>query len=178
MVLAPPIVQAAAQKVNITKSITLPVKGSVNVKNNGATAAAQDLGALGEELGKRQTVDTISGGEGFFGAGVCGATTDPVHDNDTSSDNRVVVPAAAPGEPDNVVAGIIIGGQVGTPATVTVKAPELPSGESPIIALRTSAENPTEYIGLNSGLRASPSRLVFQCPAGAPDGNSFVVIGH
>lgn len=173
MVLAPPIVQAATQKVNVVKSV------SISVKNNGAIAPAQDHGALpGEDLAKRQMVDTFAGGEGFWGVGVCGAVTDPDEVDDTGSDDRVIVPAAADGEPDNVVGAILIGATVGAPAVVTVSAPTINPG-GPIIALRTSAEEPTKLVGFDSGLRASPSRLVFSCPAPAVGtGASYVVVGH
>lgn len=169
MVLAPPIVQAAAQKVNITKSITLPVKGSVSVKNNGATAAPQDWGALpGESAPKRQMVDMIAGGDGFWGVGYCG--------HPTAANRKVIVPAAEEGDPDNVVAGILIAGDGG--ATVTVKAPELPTGTTPVATFNTTATNPVQSIALPSGLRVSPSDLEFECTAGDLPTDTFIVIGH
>ena len=160
MVLAPPIVQAAAQKVNVVKSVPIAVK------NNGATAKGQQLGALEEQIGKRQMVDIIAGGDGFWGVGYCGL------ENDT-----VTVPAANPGDPDNVVAGVLIGGNGG--AVVTVKAPELPTQNNPVITLMTTASNPVQSVSLPSGLRVSPSQLVFECVAGsAAEGDSFIVLGH
>ena len=168
MVLAPPIVQAAAQKVNIVKSIPLTVKGSVSVKNNGASAPGQQLGALSEQVGKRQMVDIISGGDGFWGVGYCG--------HPTAANRTVTVPAAAPGDPDNVVAGILIGGDGG--AAVTVKAPELPTGTNPVVTLTTTATDPVQTISLPSGLRVSPSQLVFECATGDPTIDSFIVLGH
>lgn len=181
MVLAPPIVQAAAQKVNIVKSITLPVKGTVGVKNGGAiqTRDPGAFGAIPNNAGqfptKALSTSTIAGGGGLFGVGVCGATTDPDEANDTPDDNRVIVPATTGNSP-NIVTGILIGAPSASPATVTVKAPTLPSGNNPIIALRTSTEKPTEFIGLGNGLTVSPSRLVFECPAGT--GATYIVTGQ
>ena len=181
MVMAPPIVEAAVQAVRIKKSVPLPLKKNtaVKVRNNGAIAGPQQSGALPTEtLGKRQMVDVFSGGEGFWGAGFCGV-------NDTSPDpgeqegDKVTVPAAAPGQPNNVVAGIIAtSGPTGVPAAVTVKAPQLPTGDNPVVTIRTSPEQPTVSITLPSGLRVSPSALVFECQAGGPTGASFAVIGH
>jgi hypothetical protein len=177
MVLAPPIVQAAAQKVNIVKSKPLVVKkvnDPVSIAN-GAAVQSRNLGAFGE-LSNQQgqfptkaiSVATTAGGGGFHGAAGC---------SNVAADNTVTVEATEPGSPPNIVTGIMMSSPSATPMTVTVTAPDVQPG--PIIALRNSAEKPTEFIGLGNGLTVSPSDLVFQCPAGAPvAGASFVILGQ
>lgn len=184
MVLAPPIVQAASQKVNVVKSVKVGIKGTASVKELvDATSEGQDsaaLGGAGEVIPKTVNTNMVAGGEGFWGTGVCGAPggdTDP--DTDTSSDPQVTVPAATPGDPDNIISGVLLGSP--DAAIITVKAPELPSGNNPVLIFRTSAELPSQTIMLPGGLRASPSRIVLDCVAGGTypsNPATFVVMGH
>ena len=190
MILAPPIVQAAAQAVRITKSIPLPLKKGTTVKisNQGATVGTQPLGApdLGESMPKTLATSIYAGGDGFHGGGVCGS---PDMTPDTATDQDETVPAADPGKPDNVVTGVILSGPVddpaapnpSAPAVMTVKAPAL-FGNNAIITIRNSAAEPTKVLELPSGLRVSPSELKFECVAGgnlaAGKFAQFVILGH
>jgi hypothetical protein len=175
MVLAPPIVEAATQKVSVQNKPTVKkVEDPVKVAN-GSAIEVQNLGAFGALSNQNNQfptkaigVATVAGGGGFHGAGECSAV---------AADNTVTVEATGPGNNPNIVTGIIISSPSATPVTVTVTAPDVQAG--PIIALRNSAERPTEFIGFGNGLTVSPSELVFQCPAGAPvAGASFVVLGQ
>jgi hypothetical protein len=166
MVLAPPIVQAAAQKVNVVKSVGITVK-------NGNTRQLGKFGILPPNAAsdfpsKALAVATTAGGGGFHGAAEC---------SNVVADATVTVPATGQGKPPNIVTGILMSSPSGTPITVTVTAPDVQA--TPIIALRNSAEKPTEFIGLGNGLTVSPSDLIFNCPAGAPvAGASFVILGQ
>jgi hypothetical protein len=180
MVLAPPIVQAATQKVNIVKSKALTVK-KVNEPvrvANGSAIQSRNLGAFGELPNqqaqfptKALSVATVAGGGGFHDAAGC---TD---DGALDPSRTVTVEATAPGSPPNIVTGVLMSSPGGTPITVTVTAPDVSA--SPIIALRNSAEEPTKFIGFGNGLTVSPSDLIFECPAGSDiSGASFVILGQ
>ena len=182
MVLAPPIVYAAAQKVNIVKSIPLPLKAGTKVavtNLKGTTTGTQDHGSIpGETTPKTVNSSIYSGGEGFWGVAVCGAPEgDP---GDESGDNQVLVPAnAVTDKTDNVISSIVIGSP--DAATVTIAAPDLPSGEQPILIYRTSVEQPSQAIELPTGLRVSPSSIRIRCLSGGtlPTNPATVgVLGH
>lgn len=184
MVLAPPIVEAAAQKIKGTVTVS-KVKDPVKVGNGSAIQSRKlgNVGAIPNEQGqfpaKALSVATTAGGGGFFGAGECSNNSAPAPPADPDGPNTVTVPATGPGNPPNIVTGVVISSPSSTPVAVTVAAPDLPGASGPIIALRNSAEKPTEFIGFGNGLTVSPSQLVFQCPAGSPvSGASFVVLGQ
>jgi hypothetical protein len=181
MVLAPPIVQAAVQRVKVTNEPTVGVKNGQAIQ----TRPLGNLGAIPNQAGqfptKALSVANVAGGGGFWGVGICGAATDNNEANDTGDDNRVIVPAAGPGNPPNIVTGVIVGEQnpAAPPANVTVKAPDLPSGNNPITGFGNSAEQPTMTASFGTGLTVSPSRLIFECqPESGPTGASFVVLGQ
>ena len=179
MVLAPPIVYAAAQKVNVVKSVPIGLKAgtSVGVKNlNGAVSPGQQNGALPtENLPKSVNANIVAGGDGFWGAGVCehpspGADTVVVPRDPDTTDNV-----------ENVVTGVIIGST--DAATITIAAPDLPGGpgDDPIIRYHTTAGEPSQAITIPTGLKVSPSELVFKCTQGGTipsDPSTFVVLGH
>ena len=180
MVLAPPIVYAAAQKVNVVKSVPIGLKAgtSVGVKNlNGAVSPGQQNGVLpSENLPKSVNANIVAGGDGFWGVGVC------EHPSGAAA-QTVTVPrdADTTDNVENVVTGVIIGSP--DAATVTIAAPDLPGGpgDNPILIFRTSAEQPSQAIDLPTGLKVSPSELVFRCQSGGdPSTNpaTFVVLGH
>ena len=183
MVLAPPIVYAAAQKVNIVKSIPLPIKkgSTVGVSNlRGATTATQNHGSIpGETTPKTVNSSIFSGGEGFWGVAICGAGEGP-EPGDDSQDNQVFVPATdVTARTENVISSIVIGSP--DAAVVTIAAPDLPSGENPILIYRTSANQPSQAIELPTGLRVSPSSIRIRCQAGGtlPSNPATVgVLGH
>jgi hypothetical protein len=187
MVLAPPIVQAAAQKVNIVKSKPLVVK-KVNEPVAVSNGQARQLGAMGaipnvqgQFPTKAMAVATTAGGGGFWGVGVCGAPTEDSEQLDEPDDNRVIVPASQPGNPPNVVTAVLLGEVVtaAPPALVTVKAPTLPTGNNAITGIENSNEEPTKVVTFGNGLTVSPSRLVFECgPESGPTGATFVVLGQ
>jgi hypothetical protein len=182
MVLAPPIVEAATQNVRVVNEPTVALK-------NGKAVQSRQLGAMGaipNQPGQFPTkaisVANTAGGGGFYGVGFCDASTTVAESGDTGGDNRVIVPAAAPGNPPNIVTGVIVGEQnpAAPPVNVTVKAPDLPTGATPITGFGNSAEQPTTVAAFGTGLTVSPSRLVFECGgnAGPPNGASFVVLGQ
>lgn len=177
MVVTPPIVNAAAQKVKIVKSKPLPLKSntSVGVKNlNGAVSPGQQSGVLpSEDIPKSVNANIVAGGDGFWGAGICGHPTE----------SEVTVPrdADTTDNVENVVTGVIVGSP--DAATITIAAPDLPGGpgEDPILLYRTSAEQPSQAIDLPTGLKVSPSELVFDCPSGGTlpsNPATYVVLGH
>ena len=174
MVLAPPMVQAATQKVNIVKSKTLTVKGSVDVNQLKGTNTPPDAdhGSLpGEEMSKTVNTHSLAAGEGLWGVGVC--------EHVTASEQEVEVPAAPVGEPDNVISNVLVGSP--DAATITVAAPDLPGAAGPVLFYRTTAEQPSQAIDLSGGLRVSPSKVVVKCETGGTfpsDLATFVVLGH
>jgi hypothetical protein len=179
MVLAPPIVEAATQNVRVVNDPQVTVK-------NGNTRQLGSFGAIlpnqaGQFPKKALAVANTAGGGGFWGVGFCGAATDDAESNDTGSDNRVIVPAAAPGNPPNIVTGVLLGefNAAAPESIVTVKAPTLPTGAQPITGIGNTDEQPTTVASFGTGLTVSPSRLVFECgPESGANGASFVVLGQ
>lgn len=180
MVLAPPVVQAATQKVNIVKSKVLTVRGNVGVSQlNGATAAGQASGnpGLQEQLPKSLNVNNVAGGEGLWGSGTCAGPT--------AASRQVTIPAAPVGEPDNVISHVIVGSP--DAAEITISAPDLPGATGPIIRYRTTDSHPSQAIDLAAGLRVSPAGIVIECvsggslttdPTDTSDVARFAVLGH
>lgn len=183
MVIAPPVVYAATQRVNIVDSIPLPLKKGtqVGVTNlRGATTATQDHGSIpGETTPKTVNSSIFSGGEGFWGVAICEAGEGP-EPGDDAQDNQVFIPASdVTSKTENVISSIVVGSP--DAATVTIAAPSLPSGETPILIYRTSAEMPSQAIELPTGLRVSPSGIRIRCVQGGdPAANPATVgvLGH
>jgi hypothetical protein len=168
MVLAPPVVQAATQKVNVVNSIALSVK---ELKGTNTPPDADHGSLPGEEMGKTVNTRTLAAGEGLWGVGVCG--------HPSAEEREVEIPAAPVGEPDNVISHVIIGSP--DPALVSIAAPDLPGASGPVLRYRTTAEQPSDSIDLSGGLRVSPSRIVIDCPSGGTlpsNPATFVVLVH
>jgi hypothetical protein len=177
MVLAPPMVQAASQKVNVVKSVAIGLKPNTTVSakelKDTTVPAHADHGDLGESSLKAVNVQSLPSGEGLWGVGTC------EHPNDAN--RQVSVPAAEVTDPfEHVVSHIIVGSP--DAATVTIAAPDLPSGTTPVLIYRTTAEQPSQSIDISGGLRVSPSDLLFDCPQGGdlavPNPATYAVLGH
>ena len=160
-VFAAPVVEAAAQR----------IKGTVTAKikdTTGDPTDSKDIGTLGlfQAAGSNGAlaVRNFAGGGGFLGAGDC----DPA----SQLPNQVVVNA-----PD-IVTGIIVTGDNAAVAVSSEQVDTLfgvPDGaDFPVANITTTAQNPTQFLGLGNGLTAT-SPIKFNCADG--EGN-FVVLGQ
>jgi len=155
-IIAPPIAQAAAQRIKGT--VTAKIKDSsggaidsTKVDPMGLFGAAGSSGAL--------AVRNFAGGGGFLGAADCTETTDD------GLTNSVTVT-------DAIVTGIII---TGSNATYTVTAEAVGAGQLPLANWTVDAQNPDVFVGLGNGLTATDA-ITWTCTAG--NSGNLIVLGQ
>lgn len=151
-IIAPPIAEAAAQR----------IKGTVTAKmkdSGGGTVSASPIGSMGlfEAAGSSGAVDVrnFAGGGGVLGAADCAAAT-PL-------ENAVSVTNA-------VVTGVII---TGTNATFTATAQAFGNHALPLLNWEVSQGDSNVFVGLGNGLSIT-TELKITCTAGT-NGNLIVV---
>ena len=152
VLLAPPAVQAAVQKIKGTVTAKIKDTGGGNI--NSKSIQAQGLFDAPGSSGALD-VRNFAGGNGFLGAGDC---------------NGPGLPPTATAQGGSIITGILITGT----ATVTASADALPPAANPVLTFQTGAENPVESISLGNGLKASDD-IDFNCTAGT---GNYVLIGQ
>lgn len=159
MLVAAPVVQAAAQAVKVKNKPQVKIKDS-----NGDVIESEpiaDMGLLAAEGSDGAiAVRNYAGGGGFQGAADCTATQADGLANSVEVSNAIVT-------------GLII---TGTDAKVTVTSAAIGGGALPLANFRVNANHPNEFVGLGNGLTAT-APLTFTCTAeGGGDGNGNVVV--
>ena len=153
VLLAPPAVQAAVQKIKGTVTAKIKDTGGGNINSKRITSqglfdAAGSTGAL--------DVRSFAGGNGFLGAGNCPAA-------------GLTNTATAPG-------GSIVTGILATSAgsgVITVTSDAIGAGALPLLQFQVNADSPNVGFSLGNGIRATDT-LTFTCTGTA----RFVLIGQ
>lgn len=155
-VLAPPVVQAAVQRIRGT--VTAKVKDSTGNTINSEVIPAQGLTQVPGSTGAVD-VRNFAGGAGLIGVADCGdAATAPLP-------NQVEIAGGG------VVTDMIL---TGTDGTISITSTAVGGGNVPLSKFRVSADNPNVVVDLSNGLGVTaPLKLV----TSGTDCN-VVVLGH
>ncbi len=158
VVLAPPVVKAATQKVKVTNPVKVVALDGTEIESK----AIPPMGLLqAEGSDGAVAVRNFAGGGGFLGAADCTDETETSGlPNEVEVSNRIVT-------------AIIV---TGTDGVVTTTSEAVGGGELPLLNFRVNASNPNLFVGLGNGLTAT-APLLFTCTGeGGGDGEANLVV--